>query len=236
MFLLYRKVRHANLKLKEVNDKLAYQSLRDPLTGLYNRRSLLEHMDRREHNERRVAAPELTDGFILLDIDFFKHINDHYGHAAGDAVLIEIARRLTELTRNEDMVWRWGGEEFLILLRRVDIKALANFTQRVLDTIGNSNITFEQQQIQVTASAGFLTYPFNDLDEETLTWPKALQLADMALYLGKVHGRNRAYGLSCLHQPYQEIAVQLETDLSLAIEKGLVDVVLVEGPARDVRH
>jgi diguanylate cyclase (GGDEF)-like protein len=236
LFLLYRKVRHANLKLKEVNDKLAYQSLRDPLTGLYNRRSLLEHMDRREHNERRVAAPELTDGFILLDIDFFKHINDHYGHAAGDAVLIEIARRLTELTRNEDMVWRWGGEEFLILLRRVDIKALANFTQRVLDTIGNSNITFEQQQIQVTASAGFLTYPFNDLDEETLTWPKALQLADMALYLGKVHGRNRAYGLSCLHQPYQEIAVQLETDLSLAIEKGLVDVVLVEGPARDVRH
>jgi len=134
------------------------------------------------------------------------------------------------------MVWRWGGEEFLILLRRVDIHALANFTQRVLDTIGNSNITFEQQQIQVTASAGFLIYPFNDLDEETLTWPKALQLADMALYLGKVHGRNRAYGLSRLHQPYQEIAVQLETDLSVAIEQGLVDVVLVEGPARDLRH
>lgn len=236
LFLLYRKVQQSNLKLKEANDKLAYQSLRDPLTGLYNRRSLLEHMERREHAERRSPTQELTDGFILLDIDFFKHINDHYGHAAGDVVLVEIARRLTELTRTEDMVWRWGGEEFLILLRRVDISTLANFTKRILDSIGNSSITFDQQHIQVTASAGFLTYPIDGLDEELLTWPKALQLADMALYLGKVHGRNRAYGVAHLHQPYPEIATQLETDLSLAIEQGLVDVVLVEGPVKDLRH
>ncbi|WP_164852242.1 GGDEF domain-containing protein [Rheinheimera riviphila] len=236
LFLLYRKVRQANLKLKEANDKLAYQSLRDPLTGLFNRRSLLEHMERRQQSDRRIAAPQLTDGFILLDIDFFKHINDHYGHAAGDAVLVEIAKRLTTLTRTDDMVWRWGGEEFLILLRRVDMTALTNFTQRVLDVIGSSTITFGKQQLQVTASAGFLTYPFAGLDEQTLNWPKALQLADMALYLGKVHGRNRAYGLLGLNQPYQDIAAKLETDLSLAIEQGLVEVVLVEGPAKDLRH
>jgi len=235
LFLLYRKVRQANLKLKEANDKLAYQSLRDPLTGLFNRRSLLEHMEQRQYGERRTTTPQLTDGFILLDIDFFKHINDHYGHAAGDAVLVEIARRLTELTRPDDMVWRWGGEEFLILLRRVDMTALTNFTRRVLDVIGSSSITFGKQQLQVTASAGFLTYPFAGMDEQSLNWPKALQLADMALYLGKVHGRNRAYGLERLHQPYQEIAAQLETDLSLAIEQGLIDVVLVEGPAKEQR-
>ncbi|MBU2223950.1 MAG: diguanylate cyclase [Gammaproteobacteria bacterium] len=235
LFLLYRKVRQANLKLKEVNDKLAYQSLRDPLTGLFNRRSLLEHMERRQISDRRAAAPQLTDGFILLDIDFFKHINDHYGHAAGDAVLVEIAKRLTALTRNDDMVWRWGGEEFLILLRKVDMAALTQFTQRVLEVIGANSITFGKQQLQVTASAGFLTYPFAALDEQTLSWPKALQLADMALYLGKIHGRNRAYGLVQLNQPYQQIAAQLETDLSAAIELGLVDVVLVEGPAKDER-
>lgn len=235
LLLLYRKVRQANLKLKEVNDKLAYQSLRDPLTGLFNRRSLLEHMEQRQHGERRARSPQLTDGFILLDIDFFKHINDHYGHAAGDAVLVEIARRLTELTRADDMVWRWGGEEFLILLRGVDMTALAQFTQKVLGVIGNSSIAFDKQQLQVTASAGFLTYPFAGLDEQTLNWPKALQLADMALYLGKVHGRNRAYGLLRLHQPYQDIAAKLETDLSMAIEQGLVDVVLVEGPVKDLR-
>jgi diguanylate cyclase (GGDEF)-like protein len=235
LLLLYRKVRQANLKLKEVNDKLAYQSLRDPLTGLFNRRSLLEHMEQRQHGERRTKAPQLCDGFILLDIDFFKQINDKYGHAAGDAVLIEIARRLTGLTRTNDMVWRWGGEEFLILLRQIDMTALTSFTQRVLDEIANNSITFGKQQLQVTASAGFLTYPFAGLDEHTLTWPKALQLADMALYLGKVHGRNRAYGLLTLHQPYPDIAAQLETDLSQAIEQGLVDVVLVEGPAKEQR-
>ena len=235
LFLLYRKVRQANLKLKEANDKLAYQSLRDPLTGLYNRRSLLEHMEQRQHGERRARSAQQTDGFILLDIDFFKQINDHYGHAAGDAVLVEIARRLTELTRADDMVWRWGGEEFLILLRGVDIAALTQFTQKVLNVIGSCSITFDKQQLQVTASAGFLTYPFAGLDEQTVNWPKALQLADMALYLGKVHGRNRAYGLLHLHQPYQDIAAKLETDLSQAIEQGLVDVVLVEGPAKDLR-
>lgn len=236
LFLLYRKVRQANLKLKEVNDKLAYQSLRDPLTGLFNRRSLLEHMEQRQYGERRARSPQLTDGFVLLDIDFFKHINDHYGHAAGDAVLVEIANRLTELTRANDMVWRWGGEEFLILLRGVDMAALTQFTQKVLAAIGNSSITFDKQQLQVTASAGFLTYPFAGLDEQTLSWPKALQLADMALYLGKVHGRNRAYGLLHLNQSYPDIAAKLETDLSLAIEQGLVEVVMVEGPAKEQRH
>lgn len=233
LYLLYRKVQSANQKLKEANDQLAYQSLRDPLTGLFNRRSFQEQMDKRQRQvERRQLAALTTDGFILLDVDFFKHVNDHFGHAAGDAVLVEIANRLSKLTRNDDMVLRWGGEEFLILLRRVDIKSLAAFTQRVLDTIGNTPVTFGDQQIRVTASAGFLTYPFANLNEQTMGWAKALQLADMALYLGKVHGRNRAYGLVQLNKPYADIATQLETDLSEAIKEGSVDVMLVEGPQK----
>lgn len=234
LYLLYRKVQSANQKLKEANDQLAYQSLRDPLTGLFNRRSFQEQMDKRQRQvERRQLAALTTDGFILLDVDFFKHVNDHFGHAAGDAVLVEIANRLSKLTRNDDMVLRWGGEEFLILLRRVDIKSLAAFTQRVLDTIGNTPVTFGEHQIRVTASAGFLTYPFANLNEQTMGWAKALQLADMALYLGKVHGRNRAYGLVQLNKPYADIATQLETDLSEAIKEGSVDVALVEGPHKN---
>ncbi|WP_306523658.1 tetratricopeptide repeat-containing diguanylate cyclase [Rheinheimera sp.] len=233
LYLLYRKVQTANQRLKEANDQLAYQSLRDPLTGLYNRRSFQEQMEKRQRQvERRQLAALTTDGFILLDVDFFKHVNDHFGHAAGDAVLVEIANRLSSLTRNDDMVLRWGGEEFLILLRRVDIKALAAFTQRVLDTIGNKAVHFGEHQIRVTASAGFLTYPFASLNEQSMGWAKALQLADMALYLGKVHGRNRAYGLVQLNKPYTDIATQLETDLSQAIEQGNVDVMLVEGPQK----
>jgi len=234
LYLLYRKVQSANQKLKEANDQLAYQSLRDPLTGLFNRRSFQEQMEQRKVQvERRQLASLTTDGFILLDVDFFKHVNDHFGHAAGDTVLVEIANRLSGLTRNDDMVLRWGGEEFLILLRRVDIQALASFTKRVLDLIGTEPIAFGDQKIRVTASAGFLTYPFANLNEQSMGWAKALQLADMALYLGKVHGRNRAYGLVQLNQPYTEIATQLETDLSQAIEQGKVNVVLVEGPQKE---
>lgn len=234
LYLLYRKVQSANQKLKEANDRLAYQSLRDPLTGLYNRRSFQEQMEQRKVQvERRQLASLTTDGFILLDVDFFKHVNDHFGHAAGDTVLVEIANRLSGLTRNDDMVLRWGGEEFLILLRRVDIQALASFTKRVLDLIGTDPVVFGDQHIRVTASAGFLTYPFANLNEQSMGWAKALQLADMALYLGKVHGRNRAYGLVQLNQPYAEIATQLETDLSQAIEQGKVKVVLVEGPQKE---
>lgn len=233
LYLLYRKVRTANLKLKAVNDQLAYQSQHDVLTGLLNRRCLLELMEQRQlHQERRSSPLGQTDAFILLDVDFFKHVNDHYGHAAGDAVLVDIARRLKALTRSEDLVLRWGGEEFLILLRRVDITAATVFTQRVLDDIGNNPVLVADLPIHVTVSAGFLTFPFAELDEAVMGWNKALQLADMALYLSKVHGRNRGYGLVKLHQPYHNIAQQLETDLSLAIEQGQVEVALVEGPTR----
>lgn len=233
LYLLYRKVRTANLKLKAVNDQLAYQSQHDVLTGLLNRRCLLELMEKRQLQQDRRSLPNgQTDAFILLDVDFFKHVNDHYGHAAGDAVLVDIARRLKALTRSEDLVLRWGGEEFLILLRRVDITAATVFTQRVLDDIGNNPVLVADLPIHVTVSAGFLTFPFAELDEAVMGWNKALQLADMALYLSKVHGRNRGYGLVKLHQPYHNIAQQLETDLSLAIEQGQVEVTLVEGPTR----
>lgn len=234
LYLLYRKVRSANLKLKAVNDQLAYQSQHDVLTGLLNRRCLLELMEKRQFNQdRRSQTVEQTDAFILLDVDFFKHVNDHYGHAAGDAVLVDIASRLKALTRSEDLVLRWGGEEFLIMLRRVDIAATTLFTQRVLDDIAVRPVTFADQQIHVTISAGFLTYPFAGLDEATLGWSKTLQLADMALYLSKVHGRNRGYGLVQLNQPYAAVARQLETDLSQAIEQGQVEIVLVQGPVND---
>ncbi len=232
LYLLYRKVRSANLKLKAVNDQLAYQSQHDVLTGLLNRRCLLELMEKRQFSQdRRNPLSDQTDAFILLDVDFFKHVNDHYGHAAGDAVLVDIASRLKALTRSEDLVLRWGGEEFLIMLRRVDITATTLFTQRVLDDIAIRPVIFADQQIHVTISAGFLTYPFAGLDEATLGWSKTLQLADMALYLSKVHGRNRGYGLVQLNQPYAVLARQLETDLSQAIEQGQVGVVLVQGPA-----
>ncbi len=234
LYLLYRKVRNANQQLRQANDQLAYNSLHDPLTGLLNRRSLHEFMQKRtEQGERRQLPTASTDGFILLDIDYFKHINDHHGHAAGDAVLIEIGQRLKQLTRQGDMVLRWGGEEFLIVLRNLNQPALTNFTNRALQVIGSTPVPYQNSSIPVTASAGFLTLPFAGIDEAQLNWEKALKLADMALYMGKVHGRNRGYGLVALHRPYDELKTQLETDLSLPIEQGHLEITLVLGPPQN---
>lgn len=234
LYLLYRKVHNANQQLRQANDQLAYNSLHDPLTGLLNRRSLHEFMQKRtEQGERRQLPTANTDGFILLDIDYFKHINDHHGHAAGDAVLIEIGQRLKQLTRQGDMVLRWGGEEFLIVLRNLNQTALTNFTNRALQVIGSTPVPYQDSSIPVTASAGFLTLPFAGVDETQLNWEKALKLADMALYMGKVHGRNRGYGLVALHRPYEELKSQLDTDLSLPIEQGHLEITLVLGPPQN---
>ncbi|WP_333609293.1 tetratricopeptide repeat-containing diguanylate cyclase, partial [Arsukibacterium sp.] len=92
LFQLYRKVRMSNKRLREANKQFEFQSLRDPLTGLLNRRALQEHMQKRQDLARR-HGDALPTGLLILDIDFFKNINDQYGHAAGDAVLIDISKR-----------------------------------------------------------------------------------------------------------------------------------------------
>lgn len=230
LYMLYRKVRSANSMLQQANDQLAYTSSHDPLTGLLNRRSLQDYMSKRHNKDERRKSSVETEAFILLDVDFFKHINDHFGHQAGDVVLVEIGRRLKKLVRSDDMVMRWGGEEFLVLLRRIDQASLEQLMQRILNAIGSTPIVSGDHHIHVTASAGFITLPFDGLTEEQLGWEKALQLADMALYLGKVHGRNRAYGFKRLLKPFNEIQPQLELDLSQAIEQQQVEMTLVLGP------
>jgi len=106
-----RRVRRTNEALAHSNASLRRQSETDPLTGLANRRHFQAVI-------RRLAGPEgLTASVFLLDVDHFKRINDGFGHAAGDAVLTELARRLREAVRDDDLVVRWGGEEFLIVAR-----------------------------------------------------------------------------------------------------------------------
>lgn len=234
IFQLYRKARESNLRLREANAQLAYQSLRDPLTGLYNRRSFQEQMQHRTRAvERRQTSQNAVDGLILFDVDHFKHINDHYGHAAGDAVLVELSNRLMQISRADDMVMRWGGEEFLVLLRTVDNNTLAMLCLRIINAIGQKPIEFQGHSIRVTVSAGFLTLPFSGMSEQEFNWEKAVQLADMALYLGKVHGRNRAYGLLHLKTPYEQIRHTLETDLSKAIDNDWIEVTVINGPTAD---
>lgn len=231
MFMLYRKVRKANQKLYEANQQLEFHSVRDPLTGLYNRRSFLALMDRRSKSGASGRLEDaLTDGLLILDIDHFKHINDTLGHAGGDTVLVEIAKRLRCTVRDSDMVMRWGGEEFLIYSPKANATHLQNLAQRVLKVIGETPIEVNGQSLQVTVTGGFLALPFSGLTETQCNWEKAMQIADMALYLGKVNGRNRAYGLARLLVPFEDAMPVLERDISAAIKANMVELLEVVGP------
>lgn len=236
ILLLYHRVRKTNLQLQEVHSQLAFHAVRDPLTGLYNRRSFVDLMNVRTTQaeiERRAQGENNPDCLILMDIDHFKQINDTWGHVAGDSVLKEIAVRLKNAVRDTDMVLRWGGEEFLVYSPQSNPAQVSSLVERVLRAIGEVPVTVGDVQIPVTVTAGFVTLPFSDVPENVCGWEKALQIADMALYLGKAHGRNRAYGIARLLAPYEQVMPVLERDLSAAISAGMVALIEVQGPARE---
>ncbi|MDP4535828.1 diguanylate cyclase [Alkalimonas collagenimarina] len=231
MWLLYRKVRHANRRLKEANKQLEYHSLRDPLTGLYNRRSFQQRMAKRDlHLHSRRYHSDEIDALVLIDLDFFKQINDQYGHAMGDDILIEVAQRLTDSLRQHDQAIRWGGEEFLLFLHRINATDLVSLVERTLYQLSERPYISGTESLVVTATAGFITLPFAGIDEEKVNWEKALQLADMALYLGKANGRNRACGIQGLKVPYTELPEGFENDLSQAIAQEHIELVTIVGP------
>ncbi len=231
VYLLYRRVRKTNQKLREANKQLEFHAVRDPLTGLFNRRSFFDLMNKRALNGNGGRREDDNpDGLMILDIDHFKHINDTLGHAGGDAVLIEIAKRLRSTVRDTDMVMRWGGEEFLVFSPKANAAHLKSLAQRVLNVIGKEPIAVGDKLMTITVTGGFLSLPFSGLSELDCNWEKAMQIADMALYLGKVNGRNRAYGLNRLLAPFEQVMPVLERDISAALKAEMVELVEVMGP------
>lgn len=158
----------------------------DALTGLINRRSFLERL------EEEVAATHrhsLATCLALVDVDHFKSVNDTHGHPAGDAVLVEVAARLNKHVRQEDVVARFGGEEFVILLRHTDLAGGVVLLDRLRGFVGNHAITVPtpagSRDINVTFSAGI-----TQLDKQSNS-EQLLERADVALYQAKRTGRNR---------------------------------------------
>ena len=240
IFLLYRRVQRINKQLREANTQLEFHAVHDPLTGLYNRRSFVELMNSRTAQidaDRREAREGNPDCLILLDIDHFKQINDTKGHAAGDTVLAEVAHRLRKAVRDTDMVLRWGGEEFLVYSPKSNPSQVATLVERVLHSVGAEPINVNGYQIQVTMTAGFISLPFSNIPEEELNWEKTLQIADMALYLGKANGRNRAYGVARVLVDTAVAMPFFEEDLAAAVSSGIVELVEVTGPPKlDLSH
>jgi diguanylate cyclase (GGDEF)-like protein len=125
---------------------------------------------------------------------------------------------------------RWGGEEFLVFSPKANAAHLKSLAQRVLNVIGQEPIAVGDKLMTITVTGGFLSLPFSGLSETDCNWEKAMQIADMALYLGKVNGRNRAYGLNRLLAPFEQVMPVLERDISAALKAEMVELVEVLGP------
>jgi diguanylate cyclase (GGDEF)-like protein len=137
-------------------------------------------------------APGGSHAFILLDIDHFKSINDRLGHAAGDEVLVEVARRLRACVGARGLLLRWGGEEFLVHADGGGATSHADLVRALLAAVAQAPVaTADGRQIEVTITAGALSLPA--ASDAAIDWQHALALADQALYRGKQDGRRCAY-------------------------------------------
>ncbi|MFO1312808.1 MAG: tetratricopeptide repeat-containing diguanylate cyclase [Burkholderiales bacterium] len=226
---LYRKLRLSSNLLAQKNAELSVQSSRDPLTGLYNRRYFQEFIAAQgaHPGQRRREDDATSRALFLIDVDHFKETNDRFGHAIGDTVLVAVAARLRDALRDTDMVVRWGGEEFLVYATaradRVD-----DIAARILSSVSARAIVVQDKVVRTTVSMGYMTLPLAN-SSELLSWDRALGLVDMALYMAKTGGRNRAFGLQRLVHDDPESLAAAERDLENACKQGLVEVQVLYG-------
>ena len=165
-------------------DKMQKLATTDSLTGVLNRRSFFEHANLEIDRARRYQRPV---SFILMDIDHFKRVNDNYGHAAGDAVLVELSERISRAIRQEDLFGRYGGEEFSVCLPETTQSTAYTFAERLRKIVETEPVLYRDQQISITGSFGVVGVDkIRDEDLEVL-----LLHVDKALYEAKELGRNR---------------------------------------------
>jgi diguanylate cyclase (GGDEF)-like protein len=179
---LSARIDEATQELRQANQQLERLAQEDHLTGLANRRYFEEHL-RQSGQGRRMDDVSLC--VILIDVDHFKQVNDSYGHAAGDAVLVQLSSLLKSATRHGDLVARYGGDEFVIKMH-CDADVSRQRAQDILRAVENHVFTFEGTALHVTVSVGLLRQdPTVVTDLDTL-----LQRVDRALYDAKGAGRN----------------------------------------------
>lgn len=172
------------LRYKAQQDQLKNLAFRDGLTGLYNHASLIELF------EKELAKGERTKNslsFIMLDIDFFKRVNDTYGHLAGDMVLRQVAEILTRSTRSSDIVGRYGGEEFAAVLPEADGEEACRISERIRQTVEKNSFDIGTEKINITLSIGIHSIDYAD----PISCGDVIKKTDDALYKAKQNGRNR---------------------------------------------
>ncbi|MFW8591769.1 two-component regulator propeller domain-containing protein [Glaciecola sp. 2405UD65-10] len=236
---LEQEVNERTTELQELNEQLFQASITDQMTGLHNRRYLDEHIGEKLENilydfsesilddtMSCVSGPRLMA--LMFDLDGFKPINDNYGHEAGDKVIKQVASILKEQCTNEDIVVRWGGDEYLIVARVNDL----NHAQQVAENIRLSIADYQfdiglARRFSLSASLGFALYPFTHRAPHSVSWDQVHLLADHALYKSKEAGRNTWSGIvEADHElPFSKLNT-LVPNLESTIENGDVKVII----------
>jgi diguanylate cyclase (GGDEF)-like protein len=199
-------LRWHSLELQRKNLELQEISFTDVLTGVWNRRYLEEiitaeagqvlrnYQRARGSDIRKLDHRDLV--FIMVDVDFFKKVNDQHGHPAGDRLLQLVAQRLSTVVRKSDVLVRWGGEEFLIMSRSTDPWGTPAFCARVLEVIASEPFDLGHGvSVTKTCSVGWAAYPWSRGAYEAICAEESIALADAALYHAKALGRNQGVGI-----------------------------------------
>ena len=173
----------AERELTQANLRLHDRAVRDALTGLYNRGYLEESLDREESRARRSSQ---SLGVMMIDIDHFKRCNDMFGHAAGDTVLRAVAQHMLSLARGEDILCRYGGEEFALVMAHASPATMLERAEKICLGVQNLEIESDGRRVgPITLSAGIAIFPDHGESGQAV-----LQAADAALYRAKAAGRN----------------------------------------------
>ncbi len=235
--------RLVHLKTKELKEA----TLKDHLTGLYNRRYMVEVIDdefqafissqkycltnKKKDKREHLIYDKKVFGIIMLDIDYFKKINDTYGHDAGDMILKQFSEVLRKSIRKSDVVIRWGGEEFLVVLKKSDRDYLQVYAKKLYSLVQDTEFQIaDGKKINVTFSGGIVGAPFYDLSPEVFTFDEFLILIDSALYYSKNNNRNRISIVESTEKmiPQKQIPLLLK-DLDWADKNGYIKLTVVKG-------
>lgn len=172
------------LRFKAQQDKLTEMASRDGLTGLFNHALLIDLFEKELLKAKRNKS-SLT--FIMMDIDYFKKVNDNYGHLAGDLILKQVAEILTNSVRSSDIASRYGGEEFGLVLPETNVSNACLVGEKIRSAVEENHFDIGNESIQITISIGI----YSKEPEESIDSKEMIKRADEALYKAKTNGRNR---------------------------------------------
>ncbi|MBM97430.1 MAG: hypothetical protein CMI09_16445 [Oceanospirillaceae bacterium] len=187
---MVRELEASNNVLEQERQKFLDDSLTDPLTRLGNRRFLQQYLNA----QAKAGRGEWL--FVMVDLDHFKKVNDRYGHDVGDEVLVEVASLLTDINRRNDVVTRYGGEEFVVICRGVGKDTAASIVERIRENLeGHVFYSSLDEGFNLTCSIGFFVLDTDGV-RVTREWSSILKVADLAMYAAKNSGRNTWVGVT----------------------------------------